>query len=51
MSLRVIWQYMDRSVTKQILYGPQLYLQFRKFYCEIEIKPKKKTQYKRKHLI
>jgi methionine aminopeptidase len=24
MSLRVIWQYMDRSVTKKILYGPQL---------------------------
>jgi hypothetical protein len=23
MSLRVIWQYMDRSVTKKILYGPQ----------------------------
>jgi hypothetical protein len=22
-SLRVIWQYMDRSVTKKILYGPQ----------------------------
>ena len=22
MSLRVIWQYMDRSVTKKILYGP-----------------------------
>jgi hypothetical protein len=21
----VIWQYMDRSVTKKILYGPQLY--------------------------
>jgi hypothetical protein len=24
MALRVIWQYMDRSVTKKILYGPQL---------------------------
>ena len=24
MELRVIWQYMDRSVTKQILYGPKL---------------------------
>ena len=24
MSLRVIWQYMDRSVTKKILYGPQM---------------------------
>ena len=23
MSLRVIWQYMDRSVTKKILYEPQ----------------------------
>ena len=23
MPLRVIWQYMDRSVTKKILYGPQ----------------------------
>ena len=23
MSLRVIWQYMGRSVTKKILYGPQ----------------------------
>ena len=23
MSLRVIWQYMDQSVTKKILYGPQ----------------------------
>jgi hypothetical protein len=23
MSLRIIWQYMDRSVTKKILYGPQ----------------------------
>ena len=23
MSLRVIWQYMDRSVTKTILYGPE----------------------------
>jgi hypothetical protein len=22
MSFRVIWQYMDRSVTKKILYGP-----------------------------
>jgi hypothetical protein len=22
MSLRVIWQYMDRSVTKKLLYGP-----------------------------
>ena len=24
MALRVIWQYMDRSVTKNILYGPKL---------------------------
>ena len=24
MALRVVWQYMDRSVTKKILYGPQL---------------------------
>ena len=24
MALRVIWQYMDRSVTKTILYGPKL---------------------------
>ena len=24
MSLRVIWQYMDRSVTKQFLYGPHI---------------------------
>jgi hypothetical protein len=24
MALRVIWQYMDRSVTKKILYGPKL---------------------------
>ena len=24
MALRVIWQYMDRSVTKKILYGPNL---------------------------
>jgi hypothetical protein len=24
MALRVIWQYMDRSVTKQIVYGPML---------------------------
>ena len=24
MALRVIWEYMDRSVTKRILYGPQL---------------------------
>jgi uncharacterized membrane protein YhaH (DUF805 family) len=24
MALRVIWQYMDRSVTQNILYGPQL---------------------------
>jgi hypothetical protein len=24
MTLRVIWQYMDRSVTKKILYGPKL---------------------------
>ena len=24
MALRVIWQYMDQSVTKKILYGPQL---------------------------
>ena len=24
MSLRVIWQYMDRSVTKKILYGPHM---------------------------
>ena len=23
MALKVIWQYMDRSVTKKILYGPQ----------------------------
>ena len=23
MSLRVIWQYMDRSVTQKVLYGPQ----------------------------
>jgi hypothetical protein len=23
MALRVIWEYMDRSVTKKILYGPQ----------------------------
>ena len=23
MALRVIWQYMDRSVTKKILYGPK----------------------------
>jgi hypothetical protein len=25
MSLRVRWQYMDRSVTKKIVYGPQLF--------------------------
>ena len=25
MSLWVIWQYMDQSVTKKILYGPQKY--------------------------
>jgi hypothetical protein len=25
MALRVIWQYMDRSVTKKILYGPKLH--------------------------
>jgi hypothetical protein len=24
MALKVIWQYMDRSVTKKILYGPKL---------------------------
>ena len=24
MALRVIWQYMDRSVTKKKLYGPKL---------------------------
>ena len=24
MALRVIWQYMDRFVTKKILYGPKL---------------------------
>ena len=24
MALRVIWQYMDRSVTNKILYGPKL---------------------------
>ena len=24
MSLRVIWQFMDQSVTKKILYGPKL---------------------------
>jgi len=24
MALRVIWQYMDRSVTQKILYGPKL---------------------------
>jgi hypothetical protein len=30
MLLRVIWQYMDRSVTKKILYGPQkLFVKFR----------------------
>ena len=23
MALRVIWQYMDRSVTKKIVYGPK----------------------------
>jgi hypothetical protein len=26
MSLRVIWQYMDRSVTQNILYGPMKYI-------------------------
>ena len=25
MSLRVRWQYMDRSVTKKIVYGPRLF--------------------------
>ena len=25
MALRVIWQYMDRSITQKILYGPKLY--------------------------
>ena len=25
MALRVIWQYMDRSVTKQIIYGPKFF--------------------------
>ena len=30
MLLRVIWQYMDRSVTQKILYGPQkLFVKFR----------------------
>jgi hypothetical protein len=28
MALRVMWQYMDRSVTKKILYGPQLHILF-----------------------
>jgi hypothetical protein len=32
MSLRFIWQYMDRSVTKKILYGPQkLHMDLRSF--------------------
>ena len=26
MALRVIWQYMDRSVTKKIVYGPKLHM-------------------------
>jgi len=30
MALRVIWQYMDRSVTKKILYGPKLLRQIGK---------------------
>ena len=43
MSLRVIWQYMDRSVTKQILYGPRFgpYNIFlvtdRSIYCHITL--------------
>ena len=32
MALRVIWQYMDRSVTKKILYGPQKVTD-RSIYC------------------
>ena len=41
MALRVIWQYMDRSVTKKILYGPKRgpYKMFlvtdRSIYCHI----------------
>ena len=25
MALRVIWQYMDRSVTQKVLYGPNFF--------------------------
>ena len=32
MTLRVIWQYMDRSVTPKILYGPQ---KLRSLYCHM----------------
>jgi hypothetical protein len=32
MALRVIWQYMDRSVTKKILYGPKLHELFAILY-------------------
>jgi len=35
MALRVIWQYMDRSVTKKILYGPKLLVTDRSIYCHM----------------
>ena len=36
MSLRVIWQYMDRSVTTIIVYGPQIFLVTdRSIYCHM----------------
>ena len=38
MALRVIWQYMDRSVTKKIVYGPKLkhfLVTDRSIYCHM----------------
>ena len=44
MSLRVIWQYMDRSVTKKILYGPSSFGPYnifgvtnRSIYCHMTL--------------